>query len=101
MRLLLWILLAIICVIMLAACGPNPALAEGTLHPRTSSPSLQNYRSDCRPGRDPADPNCCSDTLAICRIICKDDYAENGDMLYLKHCERECEAEWKRCREGK
>lgn len=97
MRLLLWILL----LIFLAACDPNPVKAEGLLHPRTSSPSLKHYRSDCRPGQDPSDPNCCASALAMCRSACKDDYAENGDMLYLKHCERECEAEWKRCGDGK
>lgn len=95
------LLLSFILVVGFAACDPNPVRADGTLHPRASSPSLKNYRSDCRPGRDPADPNCCADRLAICRIECKDDYAENGDMLYLKHCERECEAELKRCRAGR
>ncbi|MBU1229646.1 MAG: hypothetical protein KKA55_02325 [Proteobacteria bacterium] len=97
MRLLLCVFLAL----LLVCCDPVSVHAEGRLHPRAVAPSLKNYRGDCRPGRDPADPNCCADRLAVCRIICKDDYAENGDMLYLKHCERECEAELRLCREGR
>lgn len=101
MRLLLWTALAF----LLVCCDPVPVSAEGRLHPRTSSlsssPSLKNYRSDCRPGRDPSDPNCCADKLAICRIRCQDAYAENGDMLSLRHCERGCEGELRACREGR
>jgi hypothetical protein len=85
----------------MVCCDPVPVYAEGRLHPRSAYPSLKNYRSDCRPGRDPADPHCCADRLAICTIMCKDDYAENGDMLYLRHCERECEVELRECREGR
>lgn len=97
MRLLLWFALAL----LLVCCDPAPVFAEGVFILRKSSPSLKNYRSDCRPGRDPADPHCCADKLAICRIQCKDDYAENGDMLYLRHCERECEGELRLCQEGR
>lgn len=97
MRVPLWILP----VLALAACDPTPAAADGALHQRSDAPSLKNYRSDCRPGRDPDDPDCCADAFAICRITCKDDYAENGDMLYLKHCLRDCEAQLARCREGR
>jgi len=97
MRLLFWLALGL----LLTCCDPVPVAAEGRLHQRDSSPSLKNYRSDCRPGRDPSDPYCCADRLAICRIRCQDDYAENGDMMYLKHCERECEGELRACREGR
>ncbi|MHC1701699.1 MAG: hypothetical protein AB9900_12150 [Humidesulfovibrio sp.] len=99
MRLLFWLALGL----LLVCCDPVPVRTEGRLHPRPSavSPSLKNYRSDCRPGRDPSDPNCCADKLAICRIICQDEYAENGDMLYLRNCERECEGELRACREGR
>jgi len=91
-------LLCITFGLLMVGCDPLPVKGEGVLHPRTASPSLKNYRNDCRPGRDPDDPGCCANTLAICRITCQDDYAANGDMLYLRHCLRECEAELKLCK---
>ena len=99
------VLYRIFFVVLLLAATASPAGAEGLLHRRpstlSSAPSLKNYRSDCRPGRDPSDPHCCADKLAVCRIQCKDDYAANGDMLYLKHCERGCEGELQRCQATK
>jgi len=101
MRLLFWCALGF----LLVCCDPVPVRTEGRLNPRpsavSSSPSLKNYRSDCRPGRDPSDPNCCADKLAICRIQCQDDYAENGDMMYLRNCERGCEGELRACKQGR
>jgi hypothetical protein len=87
-------------VVLLLTATASRAGAEGTLHRRDHAPSLKNFRSDCRPGRDPSDPHCCADRLSICRIQCKDDYAENGDMLYLRHCERGCEDELRACQAG-
>ena len=92
---------ALLIILAFLLAWPAAAGAEGLLYKREFSPSPKDYRSDCRPGRDPSDPNCCADKLAICRIICQDEYAENGDMMYLRNCERECEAELRACKEGR
>ncbi|GEM_PF-2341800 len=86
---------------LLIFCDPVTIHAEGTLHPRDSAGPRKIHVSDCRPGRDPVDLDCCGDKLANCRLQCKDDYAENGDMLYLRYCERECEEELRACKEGR
>jgi len=94
------LLVLIVLVFLLFSCDPRPAVAEGLLHPQASPPALKKYRSDCNPGQDPADLNCCAATLALCRLQCRDDYAANGDMLYLRHCERGCEEEARACQAG-
>ena len=63
---------------LLVCCDPVTLHAEGTLHPRDSAGPRKIRPSDCRPGRDPADLDCCGDKLAVCRLQCTDDYAENG-----------------------
>jgi hypothetical protein len=95
MRLLLWIL----CLAIVAASVPGPVRAEGVLHPSASAPLPNKYGSGCLPGRDSADPKCCTDRLSLCHASCKDDYAANGDMLYLRHCERACGEEFRMCQE--
>ena len=88
-------------VVLLIFCDPAKLHAEGRLHPRDSAGPRKIQRSDCRPGRDPADLDCCGDKLAVCRLQCQDDYAGNGDMLYLRHCERGCGEELRACQEGR
>lgn len=101
MRLLLWILL----LTLLAACDPNPVKAEGVLHMPPllpdGSPPLYRPHPPCTPGQNATDPDCAQARRSDCLAACQHEFKYNGDMMYLRHCERECEAEWQKCREGK
>ncbi len=90
MRLLLWILL----IIFLTACDPNPVKAEGTLHPPSLLPDgsrpLYRPQHPCTPGQNATDPDCAQAKLDDCLGECQHDFKYNGDVMYLRWCEREC-----------
>ena len=94
----------LIFAVLAAAFGPNPALAEGVLHSppllHDGSPPLYRPQHSCTPGQNATDPDCAQAKLDDCLGRCRHDFTFNGDVMYLRWCERECEAEWAKCGAG-
>ncbi|MGE4264309.1 MAG: hypothetical protein AB7E46_07545 [Desulfovibrio sp.] len=86
--------------VLLACAAPLPGMADEGGKAAPGASSFKRCRSECVPGTDPADPNCCSARLAVCRIDCTDGYAQSADTERLKQCERACVEAFQRCRAG-
>jgi len=86
-------LLCITFGLLMVGCDPLPVKGEGVLHPAEGPPALYRAQHACTPGQIAGDPDCTKARLADCLGSCRYDFKYNGDMLYLRHCERQCEAE--------
>lgn len=91
MRLLSLLILSVLAAVF----GPCSALAEGVLHSplllHDGSPPLYLPQHSCTPGQNATDPDCAQAKLDDCLGGCRHDFKYNGDVMYLRWCERECE----------
>ncbi len=73
---------------------PEPAGAEGVLRQPPllpdGSPPLYSPRHPCAPGQNATDPDCSQARRNDCLAGCRHEFKYNGDMMYLRWCEREC-----------
>jgi hypothetical protein len=67
------------------------ARGEGLIHPPEGPRTLYRPQNQCAQGQLPDDPDCRKARLADCLGSCRHDFEYNGDVLYLKHCERQCQ----------
>lgn len=78
---------------LLLVC-PLLAKAEGVLRQPPllpdGSPPLYRPKHPCTPGQNATDPDCAQARRNDCLAACQHDFSYNGDMMYLRWCEREC-----------
>ncbi len=92
------VLLLILLAVLLAASPA--ALAEGVLRQRPMLPDgsipLHVPQHPCTPGQNATDPDCREARRLDCLGSCRHDFSYNGDMMYLRWCERGCEEKGER-----
>lgn len=85
--------MALIFLAMLLAL-PTRTSAEGVLRQPPllpdGSPPLYRPQHPCTPGQNATDPDCSQARQADCLAGCRHEFTYNGDMMYLRWCEREC-----------
>ncbi len=77
-------------VVLLLAVTPSQVGAEGVLRQPQGPRTLYRPQHPCVPGQNATDPDCREARRLDCLGTCRHDFTYNGDMMYLRWCERGC-----------
>lgn len=91
---------SVLLLLLLLLTVPASALGEGVLRkpPMLPDGSIPLYMPKhlCTPGQNATDPDCRESRRLDCLGACQHDFSYNGDMMYLRWCERGCEEKGER-----